>query len=81
MEIIITSLAEFSSKTGQAFVKCTYFDKNGIGGEIFTSKEKFDAFGFDVKKVMEKADLDKLFTEYETCKVLFDNKGRVLSLS
>ncbi len=81
MKVLVTKKDEFSSKAGTPFVKCSYIDEKGETGEVFTTKEKFDAFGYSVKKVLDPADLVELFKSLETSEVEFNSRGQVVSLS
>jgi hypothetical protein len=80
MKIIVLNKEEFASKKdGTSYVKCSSFNEVGEYIEIFTTKARYDAFGFD--KVLSKSEVKEFFDKYESGDVQFDNKGRIVSLS
>jgi len=81
MKVIVTKKDEFSSKAGVPFVKLYYVAENGECGEVFTSKENYDKFGFSSKKVLESADLSEMFKSLESANVEFNSQGKVVALS
>jgi hypothetical protein len=75
MKVVICSKENISSKKGVDYVKMGFLSSTGVPGEIFTTKEKYDAFNFDEKKIMDRDALKSIFEGVDNVDVEFDQKG------
>jgi len=82
MRVLMTSIEKFASKKGINYVKGSFLNlTSGIVGNFITTQEKFDAFGFDERKVLTKEDLSEIVEKNEESDIQFDQNGRLDSLS
>jgi hypothetical protein len=83
MKVILLKREDFkSSKTGMEYTRVPFISIEGLTGEVFTEKSKYDAFdvpstsyeGVELAKAIQGSDL-------KVADVNFDQKGRVVSVA
>lgn len=81
MKIILTAKEPIKAKDGVEYVKCSFIAvATGISGDVFTTKEKYDAFGVSERSYLDKAVLEQLAENATVVDVEFDQRGRVVAL-
>lgn len=69
-----------SSKTGAEYRKVSYISEQGKSGEVFLSKEEFDALNFPVGKCLVLDDVKELFEKFQAVDVEFNERGRCVGV-
>jgi len=80
MKIVITGKDVIKSKKGAEYVKLSYLSPKGQAGEIFTTKEKYDAFAMDESKISTSETLKKMVEMNDLVDAEFDPKGYLVGL-
>jgi len=80
MKIVITGKDTIKSKKGAEYVKLSYVSPKGQAGEIFTTKEKYDAFAMDESKICSSETLKKFVELSDMVEAEFDPKGYLIGL-
>jgi len=81
MKLIITKKESFVGKKNSIpYVKLSFLSVDGATGEIFTTKEKFDAFGLDENKICSADTIKKIIECADVVRGDFDQKGYITSL-
>jgi len=81
MKIILTAKEPIKAKDGVEYVKCSFIAvATGISGDVFTTKDKYEAFGVSDKSYLDKELLKELSVQATVVDVEFDQRGRVVAL-
>lgn len=81
MRFIATEKTIIKSKDGREWGVLKGILENGTNYEFITAKEQFEALSIPDDVVLSKDDVKELFTEYKSCNVEFDQRGKVVSIS
>lgn len=81
MKVFLTSRETIKAKDGREFVKVYFLSaKDGVTGDLFMTKEKYEALALEDGSFLSSASLKGLLAEESSYEVEFDQRGRLVSV-
>jgi len=82
MKVLLTAKEDITAKDGREFVKLSFVTaSNGVTGDVFITKDKYEALNLGVKNFVSAEDLAELVANLPSVDIEFDQRGRMVTVS